>query len=452
MRYPVSRVFSSDHARRTSDILLRSLAICLLLGTTLQSTAQQKMSLEDCVQYAYDHSPQMTLAKLDIRDADWQIRENTAIALPQINANVNYQHFLKQPAIPSEAFGFEIEGNPKLSFALRNNLSGSVGIHQLLFDNTYLTGIKAAKEYRKYVGLKLTAVKTALRNTVVDAYLPALRLSENIDILDKNISVQEDLLHETREVQRAGFADQLDVDRLEYAVSTLRSQRDDLARQKDILVSALKFTINMPIRDEVALTDNLAILLLKYADANPTDTLDYQNKPDYVAVLKARELSEIQVDLYDKHWLPSLGAFAQYQPSYQGNDKLYWIPSAIVGLQLTIPIYDGGLDKARKERAVVTAEQVDVQKETLEQSYDLAVETARKQYANAEERVKNEEQNLELAQRIYDTAQTKFKTGLGSSLDVTQALTSLNQTQGALINARYELLQARIAIKRAFGK
>jgi outer membrane protein TolC len=418
-------------------------------SNTLQ--AQQSMSLEDCIAYALERHPQIKLAQLEIRDADWQIKENTAVALPQLNIGVDYQYFIQQPELPAEALGFPADPGTKFTFALRNNLTGTIGVNQLLFNNSYLLGIKAAKEYRKYVDIKLEAAKTALRNSVTDAYVPALILTENINILNKNLEVQEQLLYETREVYKAGFAEQLDVDRIEFASTTLQTERDNLVRQQEILVDLLQFAIHMPVNEEIVLSDDVTRLLTEYADVNPDESLSYQNHSDYVAVLKARELSEIQVDLYAKNWLPSLSAFAQYQPSYQGNDQLFWIPSALAGVKLNIPLYDGGFARAKKERAMVTAAEVDIQKETLERVYNLELETARKQLINAQMRVANEERNINLAQRIYDTSQTKFKAGVGSSLEVTQALSGLYQSQGQLIQARYELLKARIAVKRALG-
>ena len=444
---PSQRPYTYHNVGRIGPVLLLFLFVC----PYITGSAQRTMSLEDCVAFALTNHPQIKLAQLEIRDADWQIKENTAVALPQLTAGINYQYFVQQPALPAEALGFSADPGTKFTFALRNNLSGTLALNQLLFNNTYLQGIKAAKEYRKYVGLKMKAVETALRNSVTDAYLPALIISENIGILNKNIAVQEKLLAETQAVYKAGFVEQLDVDRIEFATTTLRTERDNLVRQRDILIDLLQFSMHMPVEEEIVLADDMTQLLMQYADANPDAELSYQDHAEYVAVLKAHELSEIQVELYAKHWLPSLSAFAQYQPSYQGNDALYWIPSAVVGLQLNIPIYDGGFARAKKERAIVTSDQVQIQKSTLEQAYDLELATARKRIQNARVRVANEENNLNLAQRIYDTAQTKFQAGVGSSLEVTQALAGLYQSQGLLIQARYELLQSRIAVKRALG-
>jgi outer membrane protein len=430
---------------RLSTLILLSMAV-------FPVAAQRMMSLEDCVQYALNNHPEITLAKLEIRDADWRIKENTAIVIPNISAGVNYQYFIQQPAIPASAFGFMLDDpDARLMFALRNNLAGTIGVSQLLFDNSFFQGIKAAREYRKYVDIRLVAVQRELRNKVTDAYLPSLLLTENVTILDKNIGVQEHLFFETQEVMKAGFAEQLDVDRIEYTLTTLRSERDNLLRQRDILVDVLKFNMHMPVYESITLSDDVSRLLFEFASITPDAQLDLNNKPDYQAVVKARELSEIQVNIYEQHWLPSLTGFVQYQPSFQGNDRLYWIPGAIAGFQIKIPIYDGGMSRARKERAIVTTLQVDVQKATLEHAYQLELESARKQFANATVRVQNEERNLSLAQRIYDTSQTKFQAGVGSSFELTQAQAGLYQSQSMLVQARYELLLARVALKKALG-
>ena len=427
--------------------------VLILMCTGFPTHSQTSMSLEGCVQYAFVHHPEITLAQLDITDADWQIRENTAVALPQLSAGVDFQHFLKQPAVPAAAFGFDT-GDPdaKLTFALKNAFNGRVGIDQLIFDNTFLLGLKAAREYREYVDLKLEAAKVKLRNAVTDAYLPALLLEENITILGRNIEVQERVVRETNEIFKAGFAEQLDVDRLQYVLTSLINQRDNFQRQREIMIDLLQFAMHMPVTEEIVLTDDLSELLATYANIDPDAKLDYNTKAEYITVVKARELNEIQIDFYRKPWLPTLSGFAQYQPSYQGNDELFWIPSALVGLRLNVPIWDGGMTKARRERATVSALKVDVQKETLERVYDLELESARKQYANALARVDNEQKNLDLAQRIYDTSQIKFQSGVGSSIEVTQAQAGLYQSQALLIQARYELLQARVALKNAFGR
>ena len=138
--------------------------------------------------------------------------------------------------------------------------------------------------------------------------------------------MQQRFLAQTEEIQKAGFAEQLDVDRLQYALSTMTSERENLVRQREIMIDLLQFAMNMPVEEDIALKDDMTGLLDKYASISPDEELNYMQRAEYVAVLKARELSDVQVALYEKTWIPSVTGFAQYQPGYQGNDKLYWRP------------------------------------------------------------------------------------------------------------------------------
>ena len=65
---------------------------------------------------------------------------------------------------------------------------------------------------------------------------------------------------------------------------------------------------------------------------------------------------------------------------------------------------------------------------------------ARITYQNAKIRVEDQQKNLDLAQRIYDTTQIKYREGIGSSLEISSAEQSLFQSQQNLIQARYELV------------
>ena len=159
--------------------------------------------------------------------------------------------------------------------------------------------------------------------------------------------------------------------------------------------------------------------------------------------------------------MPTVAAFAQYQPGYQGGygssdsdnfNNWYFIPSAIAGVSVSLPIWDGGGTNARKQRAMITLQGVEIQKQMLENAMSLELDAARKQYQSAAERSVSRQKNLELAQRIYDTTQTKYKAGVGSSFEVTQAEQGLYAAQQALMSARFDLLNARLAIKKALGQ
>jgi outer membrane protein len=109
------------------------------------------------------------------------------------------------------------------------------------------------------------------------------------------------------------------------------------------------------------------------------------------------------------------------------------------------------VNKAKKERAKIAVMTIEEQKRTLESAFTLELEVARKQYLSAQERVSNQQKNLDLAQRIYNTTQTKYRAGIGSSFELVQAEQGVFTAQQNVMSARFDMLKARVAIKRALG-
>lgn len=418
------------------------------------------MSLSDCISYAYDNHPDIKVAQLQTRDAEWQLKENKAVGLPQFSAGIAYQYFLQRPGIPASALGFPGAGDEKLAFSAFHSLTPTFSYNQLFFSNSYRVALKASEYYLDFVNQQLAVTRQTLRNKVTDSYLPALLIAENLGVLDKNITNLEKLLGETKAINQAGFAEQLDVDRIELSLSTLRSERENLARQREIAVNALKLVMGMPVKRDINPSDNLQNLLVTYADADLGSEPNFMNRAEYVQLLKSRDLSTLQIDLNSKTWMPSINGFIQYQPGWQGGfgnkdadnfKKWYFIPSAIAGISVNVPIWDGGAAKARRERAIIGVQTIDAQKQTLENVITFEVDNARKQFLSARERVQNQQKNLDLAQRIYDTTQKKYKAGVGSSFEISQAEQQLYTAQQSLMQAQYDLLNARVAVKKALG-
>ncbi len=443
--------------------MFRNLFLNLLLLSVLYvgssqaafAQAQSPMRLDDCVNYALDNNPQIRVAQLQAADAEWRIKENKGTGLPQISGSIGYQYFIQRPGIPASALGFPGAGDEKVAFNAYHSLTPSITLNQLFFSNSYRLATRAADVYRIYVNEQLSVTRQTVRNQVIDAYLPALLIGENLSILDKNIANLEKLLNETTAIQNAGFAEQLDVDRLQLSLSALRSERGNLLRQQEMVINALKLAMGMPVGTELALSDNLNQLLGQYATVDLISELDPQKRPEFVQLRKGRELSAVNVDLNSKTWLPSVGGFIQYSPGFQGgfgtDNKWYFIPSAVAGVSVNFNLWDSGVSKARRQQAIIAVQTIDEQEKLLVNGMQLELANARKQYLNAQERVANQQKNLTLAQRIYDTTQTKYKAGVGSSFELVNAESGLYQAQQSLMTAQYDLLTARIAVQKALG-
>lgn len=447
-------------------------AIFIFFSTVvLQAQQPARMTLEEAIQYAQTKSLAVKNAELNVNDADWLIKENKASGLPQIKAGVNLQRFLILPkSVLPESFAYafipidSVTGLPvreptkedrTLTFGLKNNFTGSVEASQLIFSGSYTVAQRASKAYRELSTEQLEVQKQTLRYQVTEAYLPALLIQESLQTIDRNIANLEKLFNETKAMRTAGFVEQLDVDRLELSISNLRTERENLARQREIVINAFKFVISYPQDQPLELADNIQQLL---ADANEDDlvgAINFSARREHVLANMGIKLNELNIDLNRASGLPTVAAFGSFQESLTGDNVFkegFFIPTSIIGLSASVSIFDGNSRKSKIQRAIIATEIARNQKTDLERVITLQVQNARIAYQNAASRIESQRSNIALAERIYNTTQVKYKEGVGSSLEINMAEQSLYQAQQNMTQALYDLLVAKKALDKALGK
>ncbi|MEL6805793.1 MAG: TolC family protein, partial [Bacteroidota bacterium] len=138
------------------------ITLLLLFGTLhialqAQETNTGTMSLEGAINYALDNSNVIANARLGLQDAELLIKERLSTGLPNINAGLNFQHYLQVPvqAIPPEFLPPGTEGPTEVSFLLKNNFTADIGLQTMVFDGSFFVGLRAAREARNYAQLQL---------------------------------------------------------------------------------------------------------------------------------------------------------------------------------------------------------------------------------------------------------------------------------------------------------
>lgn len=434
------------------------LLMLLFLGVYLApgAMAQQTMKLDDAINYALNNSFTIKNARLNLEDARQRMIETRAIGLPQISGEASFRRYLKVPVnlLPEEFFPPNTPAeNRQVSFLQNNNFTASATLNTMLFNGSFFVALEAAKAYKTYAAIEYQTKEKDIKNNVTDAFLPVLLLQENIGIFEKNIANLMQVLFETKELYAAGFAEQLDVDRLELSLSNLKVERDNLIKNKENVLAVLKFTMNYPATEPIDIDGDLATELLKYDSKLNNANLELSNRPDVALVDEAVHLSSLNIKNYQSGYLPSLYGFLSGQYDYQGNTKEdgFWAPTALVGVQLSVPIFDGFGKKAKIQRAKLDLEKARNQQTQMLQGIEMEVKNAKNSLQGAKERLMEREKNMSLAERIYQTTQVKYKEGVGSSLEVSQAEQALYASQSNLIQAKYDLLVAKVALAKALG-
>jgi outer membrane protein len=468
--------------------LTNILLFTFVFATTTSSFAQMQLSLKDAIQYAMQNNISIKNSQINIADAEARIYENRATGLPQVSAGLDWQTFFLLPkvALPAsfssgtgnavfkilngygvkDRNGNDIPLSPpvdpdaskepvKISFQQRHSVSPSISASQLVYSGSYNVARRAARDYRDLVQKQLLAKQNEVKNQVIDAYLPALLITESVKTFDKNITNLEKLLSETKAFNKEGFVENLDVDRLTLSLENIKTQRANVARSKELIVNALRFIIGAKNSEIFELKDDLTSLLSDVSQADLEGEINYAKRPEYNLILQGEKMQQLQIDLAKASTLPTVATFASFSYGFQGNsfkkDDYFFLPTGVVGAKVSVPIWGGGGLPYTKQRAVLALETVKNQRIEFENAVQLQAKNARISYSNAKINLASQEKNLGLAEKIYNISKTKYKEGIGSSVEIIQAESTLYQNQQNIIQAKYDLLKAKIDLDKALG-
>lgn len=436
-----------------------TLIICFCFG--LSAKAQQAdtvaaLSLTQAIDYAQNHQVSILNARIDEDIAKNTVKQTIGIGLPQLSGNANFQDFIKLPTslLPGEFFGKPGTQIP-VQFGVKYQSSVGLELNQLLFDGSYLVGLQASRTYKELSNKNLTRTRIETAVAVTKAYYSVLVSNEQLKLIDANLDRLRKTLSDTEAMFKNGFVEKIDIDRLTVLKNNLETERENVIRLLALNVNLLKFQMGMTINSRLTLTDSITSLQADQA-VIASDSSAYRNRIEYSLLETQKKLNQFDLKRYKSQFLPSLSAFGNTSQSFQSNNfsELYGtnFPSTIIGLRLSVPIISGGikLSQVRNAKLAILKTQNDLV--NLQNGINLEVDQAQTTYLNSLKSLDNQKRNMELAQEVLRVSKIKYEQGVGSSIEVTTAETSLKESQNNYINALYDLMINRVNVDKALGK
>lgn len=443
---------------------MRPLSIIILLLFTSVGFSQDyptSFSLQEAIDFALENNRQAQNASRDIEAARQQKWETIATGLPQLNANVNYQNFLKQQVsvVPAEFFG----GNPgefaEVIFGTQQNAAATATVSQLIFDGSYIVGLQSAKVFLEISENAKIKTDLEVRKAVINAYGNVLLAQESVKIATKNKEVLEKNLYETQKIYENGLEEQESVEQLQITLSNLTSYLNNAIRLESIALQMLNITLGIDYSADTILTDDLESLALRNMDGSMLlESNDVTSTIDYLIAENDTESKALLLKLEKSRALPTLNAFINGSYTAFDNDFVFfdsgtkWFGASLFGLNLDIPIFSSGKRSAASQRARINLEIAETQLSETEQRLQLQLESAKSDYKFAIEDYENKKQNLDLAERIEKKNETKFFEGIGSSFELRQAQTQLYTAQQELLQAMLDVVNTKAELETVLNK
>ncbi|SNR76930.1 TolC family protein [Hymenobacter mucosus] len=260
------------------------------LSNQLAAVDNMPLSLQQAVDYAIKNKSSLLATRLGEQTAKARVGEIRSAGLPQVNVAANLaDNFKLQKSLVD--FGAFAGGNSAttltpsdiaaaqsgqtvnlgtvtlpaepvppqaLAFGLRHAGNTSASVSQLLFDGSYLIGLKAAKVYEQLAQKQTQQAEIDVVEQVSKAYYSTLVARERLQLLSRNVQRLDTILYQTNQTFKAGFAEKLDVQRLQVQRNNLVVEQQKAQRLTELSVALLKFQMGLPQDQTVQLTDSLS--------------------------------------------------------------------------------------------------------------------------------------------------------------------------------------------------
>jgi len=418
-------------------------------------------TLQEAIDFALENNRTSKNALRDIEAAKKQKWETTATGLPQIEASIDYNNWIKQQIslIPAEFFG----GNPgefaEIAFGTKQTMNATATVKQLLFDGSYLVGLQSARVFLEIS--KNAKVKTDLevRKAVINAYGNVLLAEESVKLLEKNKAILQKNLNETTKIYENGLEEEESVEQLQITLSGVESNLKNTSRLKDLAYYMLNITMGLDLNTNITLLDNLETLTAQNISLDLlTNEAIIENTIDYKIAFNDKTAKELLLKLEKSKALPSLNAFAN--GSYIGNSDSFtftnssqkWFGASLLGITMNIPIFSSLGRSAATQRARINLDKAVDDLTEVEQQLKLQIASAKSDYQFSIEDYENKKQNLNLAERIEKKNQTKFFEGIASSFELRQAQTQLYAAQQEYLQAMLDVITKKAELETALNK
>ncbi len=478
---------------RIAATLLLSLGI-MLPGMAQEPAATQEipdqmaLDLQSAVDHAISYNKSLKNARLEVERSRRSIWEAIAQGLPQVDGTMDYMSYFnyemefdfgmgEAPSFTSQqlqdaydqtasvfpfyqasdvamlAANTHYEGQlqsmlPPSAILLSDQSTAKVQLSQLIFSGQYIVGVQTAKLAQLISEQNYEYNELNIKEAVISAYYLVLITGESLDILDRNSANLEETLEQTRAMYNNGMAEQTDVDQLSITVNQLNDSKNALQRNLELNYNMLRFQLGLEVNVDLMLTDSLEMLFTQMQAESALDVpFSIENNVTYQIMKSQEEISKKMVGLEQWNYAPTIAGFYNYNAKIltSGFDMN---PNHLVGLNMSVPIFSSGMRKARVDQAKIDYNMAQTNKSILEDQLSLQEKQFKYNLESSLDNFYTQQENVEVAQRVYDSFRRKFEQGMASSLDLTQANSNYLDAESNYLTAIMDVMNAKLQLDK----
>ena len=430
---------------------LISITILLLMIGNIKVNAQDtlRISLKDARRIALENNSTIRNSVLDQEIARKKIWETTAIGLPHIDSKAAYQYLPVVPTLPPGTMG---PGTPAIQLGVKNNVTFDVTASQLIFNGSYLVGLKAMKTLFQQTTENTEKTAQDINESVINTYYLILVAEESLKNLQKNLDNVKKTAYEISEMHKQGFVEKTDVDQLELTSNNLLSAINQVKSNLDVAYRLLKIILGLDKDANILLTESLGSNYSSPVTVTPLlgESFNVEKNIDYRIIKTATDLSKLEYQNAIAAYMPVVSGF--YQHTDKTNKPAFdFSMKDIIGINFSLPIFSSGQRMAAVSQKKLAIEKMRNTKILVYNNLIMQADQYQTDLKLKFEKCEIQKKSLALSDEIYQRTLEKYKNGVSSSMDLTttqnQYLTSLTGYYQSI----YDLATAKTKLEKLYN-
>ena len=393
---------------------------------TPAGTAGAKLlSIKDTEQLALKNNPQISVARLTALAAQQVVREQRSALWPTAVANLT---------------GVDSQPNSRIAAGGLNNpiiyqrAAAGATVTQLITDFGRTTNLASSANFAaKAQNENQIATQEQIRLAADQAFYDALQAHSVTQVAEQTLNARQDVADQIQALFDSKLKSQLDLSFAKVNLAQAKLLLLDAQNNENASMAALSAVLGFPSLQQFQLVEDTTPLTPPPANADDLIVRAFAQRPDLLSLgfeyQSAQRFKTAERDLM----LPDIRAVGAIGDTPVRNPVLTnWYGA--VGVNIDIPIFNGFLYSARAKEANLRSQAANERVRDLRDRIARDVRTSWLNAGNAYSRLDVAQQLLDQSNLALDLAQTRYKLGLSSIVELSQA--QLQQTQAEIGNAQ----------------
>lgn len=415
------------------------------------------LTLDKAMTLALKQNRDLIIADKERDKAEAQIGEAWSGAFPQISVAGQYTRNIKKPVLflpPNNPFN-PTHSTIAFEIGSSNAYQMAAQLSQALFNRRVGVALDIANTYRDLTEQNYQNVEQTVIREVKKSFYLILLAHKLVEVNRQGLDVVKANYENVQALYRHGVAAEYDLLRAEVQVANTEPLLISAENNYQLAINALKNLLSLPLDQEVEIQGDFVfeeIPLMTMTEAKQTALT---TNPLVRQLALQESILGKNISIERANYFPSLSLVSAYMWQTQDNTYKFgqynWAKILNVGVVLSYPLFDGFRTTERVQQAMVEQEKVHYTRLKVEEALGIQIQSAELKMAEAKKRIAGQEKNIEQAQKAVRIAQTRFKSGVGTQLELLDAQVAMTRAQTNYAQAIYDYLVAKADWEYAVG-